>query len=156
MQPFDKNIPDLPGSFGGDRLRPRGNERVKRVIVDLDVSLLSVEEILAFRAQLEAALPARDLKDLNLARELVMQVLALQAMQQKALEDEGTPVNQLAQAANSLSAALVNLVKVQSDVYNSERFKRIEAVLIEFVQTLPTEQQEPFLTAYEAALAVIE
>lgn len=151
MQRFDKHAPDLP-EVGGPQYR---GDRIRRTPVELDLSLLSVEEILSFRAQLEAALPARDLRDLDLAKELVLQVQALQAMQQKALEDDETPVNQLAQAANSLSAALVNLVKLQSEVFTSERFKRVEGILIEVLKTLPAEAQEAFLVAYEAALGEV-
>lgn len=146
MSPFDKDIPDLPVG------NPYKADKLRKPVVELDVSQLTVEEILDFRGQLEAHLPAKSLKDLDLAKELVIQVLALQEMQRKALESEDTPVNQLAQAANSLSAALVNLVKLQADVYSSERFKRIEQLLIETLQELPAEQQEKFLTAYESVL----
>lgn len=120
-----------------------------------NLDTLSITELLSLRTQVEQRLPARDLQDLDLARELVLQVLALQQMQQKALEDGDTPVNQLAQAANSLSAALTNLVKLQADVYSSERFKKIEQVLIDTLQVLPTETQETFITAYTAALEVV-
>jgi hypothetical protein len=144
---FDKYADDLPGA------KKRGApDKVKKTVTEIDVSLLTVEEILAFRAQLEAHLPARGLRDMDLAKELVIQVLALQVMQQKALEDEDTPVNQLAQAANSLSAALINLVKLQNDVYSSERFKKVEDVLIRLVQGMAPGMQEEFITAYEEAL----
>lgn len=147
---YFKDVPPLPFAKGGENYR--GADRPVKTIDQIDVSGCSVEQILAFRAQLEAFLPARSLKDMDLAKELVMQVLALQVMQQNAIDNESTPVNQLAQAANSLSAALVNLVKLQGDVYSSERFKRVEEVLIKTIQSLPTDKQEEFITAYEAAL----
>lgn len=144
---FDKYADDLP-----DAKKRGAPDKVKKTVTEIDVSLLTVEEILAFRAQLEAHLPARNLRDMDLAKELVIQVQALQVMQQKAIESEDTPVNQLAQAANSLSAALVNLVKLQNDVYSSERFKKVEDVLIKLIQGLSLEHQEEFITAYEEAL----
>jgi hypothetical protein len=115
---------------------------------------MPVDELLELRRQIETLLPVKDLKDLNLSRELVLQVQALQALQQRVMSDMGTPANQIAQCANSLSAALVNLVKLQSDVYTSERLKRIEACLVECVQTLPTNTQEEFFSQYEEMLDV--
>lgn len=147
---FSPDTPDLPFSKGGENYR--APDKVKKPVTEIDVSLLTVEEILAFRGQLEAHLPARSLRDMDLAKELVLQVLALQVMQQKAIDAEDTPVNQLAQAANSLSAALINLVKLQGDVYSSERFKKVEEVLVKVIQTLPTDKQNEFIEAYEAAL----
>lgn len=116
---------------------------------------MTVAELLELRTQVELRLPARDLKDLDLARELVLQVLALQQMQMKALQEDDTPVNQLAQAANSLSAALTNLVKLQESVYNSERLKKIETILIETLGLLPMEAQEAFLRSYQRDLGSI-
>jgi hypothetical protein len=115
---------------------------------------MPVDELLELRRQIETLLPVKDLKDLNLSRELVLQVQALQALQQRVMSDTSTPANQIAQCANSLSAALVNLVKLQSDVYTSERLKRIEACLVECVQTLPTNTQEEFFSQYEEMLDV--
>lgn len=116
------------------------------------LSNLAVDELLELRRQIEALLPVKDIKDLNLSRELVLQVQALQALQQRVLSDGEAPANQQAQVANSLSAALVNLVKLQTDVYTSERMKVIEAILVETLKTLPIEAQREFLDAYEEAL----
>lgn len=138
---FDPNLPD---PFA----------RVKAVSTPAPTSLqaMSVDQLIEMRRQIEDLLPVKDLKDLNLARELVLQVQALQALQQRVIEDLDTPVNQVAQVANSLSSALVNLVKLQVDVYNSERLKKIEADLVECLQTLPMETQTAFFEKYEAAL----
>lgn len=156
MSLFDKNVPDLPGTWTPDSPVVDAGRRVRRQFVELDLERLPIDELLNIRSQVEQRLPAKSLKDLDLAKELVLQVLALQAMQQRALEDDDTPVNQLAQAANSLSAALTNLVKLQTDVYNSERFKRVEQILIETLQALPAAQQEAFLGKYEEMLGGVE
>ena len=141
---FDPNIEDV---FAKSR-------DVTQVQPTIGLGNMPVDELLELRRQIETLLPVKDLKDLNLSRELVLQVQALQALQQRVMSDTSTPANQIAQCANSLSAALVNLVKLQSDVYTSERLKRIEACLVECVQTLPTNTQEEFFSQYEEMLDV--
>lgn len=113
---------------------------------------MQVDELIEMRRQIEDLLPVKDLKDLNLARELVLQVQALQALQQRVIQDTETPVNQVAQVANSLSSALTNLLKVQTEVYTSERLKKLENILIECLNKLPMAAQEEFLNEYERAL----
>lgn len=113
---------------------------------------MPVDQLMALRAEIDAYLPVRDLQDINLSRELVLQVQALQALQLRVMNDMDTPANQIAQCANSLSAALVNLVKLQTDVFTSERLKRIETILIKALQSLPMEAQTQFIAEYEAAL----
>ena len=113
---------------------------------------LALHDLLDLRTRIEALLPARSLQDMNLERELVLQVLALQAMQADVINDGDTPANQRAQVANSLSAALANLVKVQESTYSAERFKRIERLLIETLRELPEGAAAAFLDKYEKAL----
>lgn len=122
----------------------------------MNVEALPIPELLDLRARVDAALPARSLKDLNLANELVLQVLALQAAQQRALNAEDTPTNQLAQAMSALTGALTTLVKLQTETYTSERLKKIELTLINAINTLPAEGQEVFLAAYELALEELD
>lgn len=116
------------------------------------LELMSVDQLLEMRRRIEELLPVKDLKDMNLARELVLQAQALQALQQRVIMDDNVPANQQAQCANSLSSALVNLVKVQTEVYTSERLKTIENILIECLGKLPLETQDAFLTEYECVL----
>lgn len=115
---------------------------------------MTLDQLLEMRSQIEALLPVKDLKDMNLARELVLQAQALQALQQRVICDVEVPANQQAQCANSLSSALVNLVKVQTEVYTSERLKTIENILIECLNKLPLDVQGEFLDEYERALGV--
>lgn len=119
---------------------------------DRALDAYTLQELLDLRARIDARLPARRLKDIDLEQELVIQVLALQQLQSSVLQDEDTPANQRAQVANSLSAALANLVKVQESVHSSERMKKMEGVLIETLQELPVESAEAFLQRYELAL----
>lgn len=128
-------IPELPSS----RATPAQPAAAQRDPEELQQRLdgLAVNELLTLRAMIDGALPARSLKDMDLAHELVLQTLALQQLQLVTLQDDGTKANQKAQVANSLSASLVTLVKMQGDVYTSERFKRLEGVLIDYLNAMP-------------------
>ena len=56
-------------------------------------------------------------------------------------------------SANSLRELGVEMEEIsQTEMYTSERLKKIEQVLIETLQTLPQDAQELFLAAYEANL----
>ena len=141
------DIPDLPGAGGRDSGTKQATHSLQ-----VDISGMPVDQLLKLRSDIDLALPARSLKDLDLANELVIQVLALQQAQHKALQDDDTPTNQIAQAMNALTSAITSLVKLQNETYTAERLKKIELVLIEVLNTLPVEQQRAFLDAYEAAL----
>lgn len=122
--------------------------------LQIDLSGLEVDQLLELRLRLDNLLPVRSLRDMNLERELVLQVQALQTLQMRVMSDDTVPANQQAQVANALSAALSNLIKLQSDIHNSERLKIIESVLIETVKTLPMDAQEKFFDEYERSLKV--
>lgn len=148
---FDKNSPDLPGAVGGELLRQRARATLK-VPFEINLAECSIEELLSFRQQVNAKLPAVNLKDMDLSQELVIQVLALQQAQANALADEEAPVNQKSQAMNALSAALGTLVRLQNDTFTSERLKKAEVILIDAIQELPDEVQARFIERYSAAL----
>ena len=128
--------------------------RSRPLPADMDFADWPLDELLAMPSAIEAVLPVKSLKDMDLARELVLQVQSLQQLQQTVAADNDTPVNQKAQVANSLSSALVNLVKLQNDVYTAERFKKIEAFVIQFLNTMATpELRAEALSRYEALFA---
>lgn len=113
---------------------------------------MGVRELLDLRSRVDAKLPARDLKDIDLERELVLQLMATQELQREVLQREDTPANQLAQVSNAVQAALTNLVKMQGEVYRSERLKRIESALVDTLKAhLPHDAQVTFFAAYERA-----
>lgn len=128
----------------------------KRKEPGMVLAAMTIPDLLVLRAQVDALLPIRKLKDVNLETELVLQVQALQALQNDVIQDEDTPANQRSQCASALSTALVNLVKLQNDLYTSERLKKIEAALIASLGGLPMEAQEEFLVAYEAAIGATQ
>lgn len=93
------------------------------------------------------------MREINLARELVLQLQANQELQNRCLASADTPANQVAQTMNSTAAVLQQLIRLQTEVHNSERLKKIEQKLIETLNTLPSDVQEAFLETYELILA---
>ena len=143
--------PPLPTSSSEDRspfARPTHS-------LQINLDGMPLDQLLELRNQIEQRLPAKDLKDLDLGRELVLQVLALQRLQADVINDDDTPANQRAQVANSLSSALSNLVKVQGDVHTSERFKRVELALVGAVSLLPVEAQHAFFDEYARVMEAV-
>lgn len=119
----------------------------------LQIDLLSEEQLLELRAEIDQLLPTKALTDLNMERELVLQLTTVQHLQMAVLRDKSVPANQKAQTVNSVAASLQALAKLQTEVYTSERLKTLEHILIKTLQTLPTAAQEEFLQAYEGAIA---
>ena len=113
---------------------------------------MTPDQLLALRSDVYRLLPVKLLKDVNLQQELVLQLLTIQSLQNTTMQDDEVPANQKAQVAGHVANSLAILGKLQVEVYSSERLKKIEAVLIEVIRTLPMEQQEVFLKAYEQAL----
>lgn len=118
----------------------------------LGIDLLSVDELLQLRAEIDFRLPARALTDLNMERELVIQLTTVQNLQREVLRDQSVQANQKAQTANAVAASLQTLAKLQTEIFTSERLKQVESLLIETLQELPTEAQEAFIAKYEAQL----
>lgn len=125
---------------------------LRDVLTDAALDRASVNELLEIRGLVESRLPPASLKDIDLERELGLQVKALQGLQARVLGDSGASPQHRAQVANSLSAALANLGKVQESVWKTERVKAMERTLVECLQHLPKEVAAEFLEKYEAAL----
>ncbi len=62
------------------------------------------------------------------------------------------PPNQVAQVINTISTILKEISKTQTDLYNAERLKRIEAATIQAIKTAPKEAQDVFFDEYERIL----
>lgn len=101
------------------------------------------------------ALPvhATRLQDLDLETEVLHNYNAAKQFLRD-IDQESIPANQVAQVINSVTGILKDLVKMQTDLYNAERVKKLEAALVGTIRTLPEEQQDAFFTRYERALAL--
>lgn len=95
---------------------------------------------------------AASLSELNLDEELLIQYQNAVGTFESIRYDEETPANQKAQILNTISAILTNIVKLQTEMYDAERLKKLESALITILQGFP-DIKEAFLQAYEKALA---
>lgn len=120
--------------------------------LQVNLDLLTPDELLELRKEIDQRLPTSSLNDLNLEKELVLQLLTVQKLQREVLAESDIPANQKAQTVNAVAANLATLAKLQTEVYTSERLKKVEQALIEALQTLPESAQEEFLAHYEDVL----
>jgi hypothetical protein len=135
--------------------KPRGLKRFSLKTVgdheEIDLDSLEIGELLDLRSKIDAKLPPLTIKDLNLEEELMLQFIRAKDLQSNIAKASDIPTNQKAQVANSVRATLSEIVKMQSELYSAEQFKRMEACLAKVLKTLPTEAQNAFFEAYGRA-----
>ena len=93
----------------------------------------------------------QSLKDLDLDKELLEQYQSAKKLLTDVQYEEGVPLNQKAQITNTITSILQAIIKMQQDLYNIEKIKLIENVLIETLKEHET-LRDAFLEKYEAAL----
>ena len=92
------------------------------------------------------------LKNLDLDAELYNAYAKAKNYLADVQSDESIPPNQLAQLMNTISAILKEIVKMQTELHNAERVKKLEAAMIQAIKLAPLESQQAFLEEYEAIL----
>lgn len=118
-------------------------------------SALPLETLLRYLDEIRQVLPATTLLDMNMEEELILQFQAVRTLQNTILDDISVPANQKAQVANSVASVLGSIADLQNKVYSSERFKRIETLLIRHLNKLPEEVAAAFLEDYEQLVAKV-
>lgn len=113
---------------------------------------LPVDDLIRYHDEIRALLPPLNLSEMNLEEEMLLQYHALRAVQNNVLSNDEVAVNQQAQMANSVGSLLARLAELQVSVYTSERFKRIENLLIRSMRQLPEDRALAFLDEYEKSL----
>ena len=116
---------------------------------------LPLETLLRYLDEIRQVLPATTLLDMNMEEELILQFQAVRTLQNTILDDESVPANQKAQVANSVASVLGSIADLQNKVYSSERFKRIETLLIRHLNKLPEDVAAAFLEDYEQLVAKV-
>ena len=114
-----------------------------------NIDHLNEGQLLTLYARVESKLPPAKLSHLNLDEELVRQLQRAKALQSAVMEDIDVAANQKAQVLNATGTALNQLINMQERLYNAERFKALELLIIEAVKAMPMAQAEKFLDAYE-------
>ena len=90
------------------------------------------------------------LKSLNLDSELYAAYARAKNYLSIIQADEEIPPNQVAQVMNTLTAILDKIVKMQTELHNAERVKKLEAAMIEALKNTATEEvQDAFFAEFE-------
>lgn len=113
---------------------------------------LSVEQLERLQEDLLERLPHKTLLDVNLEHELLGLMRNGQKLLEDVLHDPDVPANQRAQVLNSLASTLDQLSKLQNNIYDSERIKRLEQVFTKTLKSLPVETAECALDTYQREL----
>jgi hypothetical protein len=113
---------------------------------------LSDETLVRYHHEITKRLPPLTLKDTNLEREMLLQLIAVRAIQNEVQAEEAVPANQRAQVASMVTAALSRLYDMQKDLYTIERYKRVENALVRMLASWPEDQVQYFLGEYQKIL----
>lgn len=105
-------------------------------------------ELLTLRAEIDQRLVVKKLEDMDMERELVLQLRMSQALQTNIIDDDRVPANQKAQVMNSVASTIQQITKMQGEIYTSERLKRIESALIKQLNQWPEDQTRTFFERY--------
>lgn len=117
---------------------------------------MPVHELIKYYEEIRAHLPGVNLSEMNMEEELVLQLHSIKSIQSMIIDDDDIAPNQKAQVANSVTAVINRLVDMQGEVYASERFKRIENLMIRALRKLPEDVAAGFLDDYTALLASLK
>lgn len=127
-------------------LQPQDNGKIK-------VKGMTREQLLDLHAKVENELGGLGLMEVNLVKETLLQIHRAKLLQETASQAKDAPLNQKAQVQNSLGSMLTQLAKVQIDLFNSERIKRIQGAVVKVVKTLPKPQQDQFFEMLQDELS---
>ena len=114
-----------------------------------DLDTMSVDQLRELRDEIDRRLPEEKLSQMDLTQELLSQYRLVQRLQTDVLDDQDVPANQRAQVAGQVASTLQQLVKMQSEFHNSERFRAIENLLIKSIKLMPLDAAEAFISEYE-------
>lgn len=101
----------------------------------------------------EQPVQQQSLQDVDLAHELVRQYNLANALFEDAKNDlEATP-QQKAAVLNTISSILKQIISMQTELYNAERLKRLESILLAALKTIPEPARLQFMADYERELS---
>lgn len=103
------------------------------------------------RVRVLVDIKAQSLSELDLDQELLQQYKDAKQLFKDIELDDLTPMNQKAQIMNSITSILTKIVENQTALYDSERVKLIESILIDVLKQYPDINAE-FMERYKKAL----
>lgn len=134
---------------------PRDIDPVGVNVSDIMLDHLTPMELYTLRGRIDAVLPTASMAELNLEEETVRQYQTVKALQANVLGGNDEP-NKKASVVQACATALQMLAKMQGDVHTSERFKRIENLMIKYLKLLPVETAEAFIDQYGRLILDLE
>ena len=114
-----------------------------------DLDTMSVEELRELRDEIDRRLPEDKLSQMDLTQELLSQYRLVKRLQDSVLMDDSIAPNQRSQVAGQVASTLQQLVKMQTEFHNAERFRAIENLLIKSIKMMPLDAAEAFISEYE-------
>lgn len=129
-----------------------GTGQTSNAVNDVDLRHFSIGDLLTLRDKIDSALPATSLAQMNLETEAVFLYLRAKHLQSETEKMKDVAPNQKAQVLNSCTQVLRELTAVQKEVYSSERFKAIEAVLVKTMNKWEKADAEEFFNLLQAAI----
>ena len=114
-----------------------------------DLDTMTHDELRELRDEIDRRLPEEKLSQMDLTQELLSQYRLVQRLQSDVLGDDDVPANQRAQVAGQVASTLQQLVKMQTEFQNAERFRAIENLLIKSIKLMPLDAAEAFIAEYE-------
>lgn len=118
------------------------------IVSKVNLAGMGEHELLTLRAEIDQRLVVKKLEDMDMERELVLQLRMSQALQTNIIDDDRVPANQKAQVMNSVASTIQQITKMQGEIYTSERLKRIESALIKQLNQWPEDQTRTFFERY--------
>lgn len=115
------------------------------------INTLKESEKIQLMGRIDAILPMKSLKDMDLEHELVMQFQVAKALQSDTLASEEEESHRKATTISTCASVLQQLVKMQTELHTAERFKAMESNLIKVLQDFP-DLSNKFLDEYERSL----
>lgn len=134
---------------------PRHVDPVGVSVNDIMLDALTPLELYTLRGRIDSVLPTASMAEIDLEQETVRQFQTVRALQATVLAGNDEP-NKKASVVQACATALQMLAKMQGDVHTSERFKRVENLMIKYLKLLPKETAEAFLADYERLILDIE
>ena len=114
-----------------------------------DLDAMSVDELRELRDEIDRRLPEDKLSQMDLTQELLSQYRLVKRLQDSVLMDDSIAPNQRSQVAGQVASTLQQLVKMQTEFHNAERFRAIENLLIKSIIMMPLDAAEAFIAEYE-------
>ena len=114
-----------------------------------DLDTMSLEELRELRDEIDRRLPEEKLSQMDLTQELLSQYWLVKRLQDSVLMDDSIAPNQRSQVAGQVASTLQQLVKMQGEFHNAERFRAIENLLIKSFKLMPVDAANAFISEYE-------